>query len=277
MLSASVKICQARILLHSDSTSLLGMAVRWAVAVILSQTASPLLLNVRLPAELRGVSCIQDLPATRTGMPTAFVEPVALQQQAAELYELLLKLLRQATASYSDGGRAKAPQLISAVGAVARQRPGMLPACLGMFKTLLQPKEVLWAQAYDEIQKLIAMETQLLIASGLTTEWTAELLEICDLAGQSGSLEELLTCAKYKQVSAVTDDVDGTSRGNKRARRDLSKHAEALASLRFASTEEDTLDLQQIEPRFGRHNLVTGRWQMIRSLMPTRCCPVRPR
>ena len=167
---------------------------------------------------------------TRLGASTSFLEPTALQQQAEDLFQLLLKLLRQAVTSYSEGGRAKAPQLISAVGAVARQRPSMLPACLGMFKSLLQPKEVLGAQTFDEIQRLVAAETQLFIASGLTKEWSAELLELYDLAGQSGSLEEVSTQAKYKQISAVTEDVDGTSRGNKRARRsDPSKHAQALA------------------------------------------------
>ena len=225
--------CQARILLHSDNVSLLAMAVRWAVVVILSQTASPLLLNVRLPTELRGVSCIQDLPVTRMGPTSGFLEPLALQQQAEELFELLLKLLRKAVnavTSYNDG-RIKA-QLIAAVGAVARQRPSMLPGCLDVFKTLLKEvKEVLGAQ-HDEVQKLVAAETQLLIASGLTTEWSADLLEICELTGQSGSLEELSTQAKYKQISMITEDVDGTSRGNKRARKaESSKHVQVLVGL----------------------------------------------
>ncbi|CAE7301416.1 SYMPK [Symbiodinium sp. CCMP2456] len=217
---------KARILLHSDNASLLAMATRWAVVVILSQTASPLLLNVRLPAELRGISCIQDLPSTRMGMhSSSLLEPVSLQQQAEELFELLLKLLRQAVASYNDGGRAKAPQLIGAVGAVARQRPSMLPACLDVFKAILLVKDALGAQVHGEIQKLVAAEIQLFVASGLTAEWSADLLDLFDRTAQSGSLEELSTRAKYKQISMVTDDLDVASRATKRARRtESSKH-----------------------------------------------------
>jgi len=217
---------KARILLHSDNVSLLAMATRWAVVVILSQTASPLLLNVRLPAELRGISCIQDLPTTRMGMPSSsLLEPLSLQQQAEELFELLLKLLRQAVAAYNDGGRAKAPQLIGAVGAVARQRPSMLPACLDVFRAILPVKDALGAQVHGEIQKLVAAEIQLFVASGLTAEWSADLLDLCDRTAQSGSLEELSTQAKYKQISTVTDDLDVASRAPKRARRtESSKH-----------------------------------------------------
>ena len=218
---------QARILLHSDNVSLLAMATRWAVVVILSQTASPLLLNVRLPAELRGISCIQDLPTTRMGMhSSSLLEPLSLQQQAEELFELLLKLLRQAVASYNDGGRTKAPQLIGAVGAVARQRPSMLPACLDVFKAILLVKDALGAQVHGEIQKLVAAEIQLFVASGLTTEWSADLLDLCERTAQSGSFEELSTQAKYKQISMVTDDLDVASRATKRAKRtESSKHA----------------------------------------------------
>ncbi|CAE7246999.1 SYMPK [Symbiodinium microadriaticum] len=217
---------KARILLHSDNVSLLAMATRWAVVVILSQTASPLLLNVRLPAELRGISCIQDLPTARMGMhSSSLLEPLSLQQQAEELFELLLKLLRQAVASYNDGGRTKAPQLIGAVGAVARQRPSMLPACLDVFKAILLVKDALGAQVHGEIQKLVAAEIQLFVASGLTTEWSADLLDLCERTAQSGSFEELSTQAKYKQISMVTDDLEVASRATKRARRtESSKH-----------------------------------------------------
>lgn len=148
---------KARILLYCDDPVLLAAAARWAQVVILSQTPAPLLLRARVPSELRGVSCVQDLPLHR-GSATAFTfDSSALQQQAEQLFELLLQLLQQSISGYNDGGnkhRAKAPFLIGVIGSVGRQRPAMLPAALDIFKKILeQPKQILGEQSFEEVRK----------------------------------------------------------------------------------------------------------------------------
>ena len=225
-------IGQARILLYCDDPVLLAAAARWAQVVILSQTPAPLLLRARVPAELRGVSCVQDLPLHR-GSATAFTfDSSALQQQAEQLFELLLQLLQQSISGYNDGGnkhRAKAPFLIGVIGSVGRQRPAMLPAALDIFKKILeQPKQILGEQSFEEVRKLVCDEIQLLLASGLTAEWHPELMELLVVAlPRKGSLEDLATQSKYKQICNAADhEGDGLmARPKKRARKGDPKHA----------------------------------------------------
>ena len=215
---------QARILLYSDDPVLLGAAARWAKVVILSQTPAPVLLRARVPPELRGVSCIQDL----SGRSTAFDSSV-LQQQAEQLFELLVQLLQQSTFGYNDAKvhKTKTPFLMEVVGSVARQRPAMLPAAFDMFKkTLEQPREAL-GESLEEVQKLVCNEVQLLLASGLTSEWHPELMELLALAlPRKGSLEDLATQSKYKQIcNAAEYEGDGlVARAKKRARKGDPKH-----------------------------------------------------
>lgn len=138
--------------MYSDHPVLLAAASRWAQMVILSQTPAPLLWHVqRVPMELRGVSCIQDLPSHVT-RGSAFIDTVVLQQQAEQLYELLLQLLQQSISGYNDAGKAKAPFLMRVLGSVARQRPAMLAPAVDIFKKILQQrKDVLGDQSFAEV------------------------------------------------------------------------------------------------------------------------------
>lgn len=242
---------KARILLYCDDPVLLAAAARWAQVVILSQTPAPLLLRARVPAELRGVSCVQDLPLHR-GSATAFTfDSSALQQQAEQLFELLLQLLQQSISGYNDGGnkhRAKAPFLIGVIGSVGRQRPAMLPAALDIFKKILeQPKQILGEQSFEEVRKLVCDEIQLLLASGLTAEWHPELMELLVVAlPRKGSLEDLATQSKYKQICNAADhEGDGLmARPKKRARKGDPKHVWTQGE--GLSTEEVTYDADAI-------------------------------
>lgn len=215
---------KARILLYSDEPVLLAAAARWAKTVILSQTPAPVLLRARVPPELRGVSCIQDL--SFHGRCTA--DSSALQQQAEQLFELLLQLLQQSTFGYNDSKvhKTKTPFLMGVVGSVARQRPAMLPAAFDMFKKILeQPKEALGDEGFEEVQKLVCNEVQLLLASGLTSEWHPELTELLAVAlPRKGSLEDLATQSKYKQICNAGEregrEGDESTRAKKRARKD---------------------------------------------------------
>ena len=215
---------KARILLYSDEPALVAAAARWAKTVILSQTPAPVLLRARVPPELRGVSCIQDL--SFHGRCTA--DSSALQQQAEQLFELLLQLLQQSTFGYNDSKvhKTKTPFLMGVVGSVARQRPAMLPAAYDIFKKILeQPKEALGDEGFEEVQKLVCNEVQLLLASGLTSEWHPELTELLAVAlPRKGSLEDLATQSKYKQICNAGEregrEGDEPTRAKKRARKD---------------------------------------------------------
>ncbi|CAJ1437691.1 unnamed protein product [Effrenium voratum] len=220
---------KARILLYSDDSILVATATRWAQVVIVSQTASPVLLHARVPAKLRGVSCIQDLPLqnlqNRLGAAAVTLDPTSLQQQAEQFFELLLQLLQQAITGF-DAGKAKIPPLLSAVGSVARQRPAMLASAFDIFKKILQQRDAL-GDGWEEVRQLVTDEVQLLLASGLTSEWHPELTELLvSSLPRKGSLEDLATQAKYKQICAAADrEGDGPlARAKKRARKADPKH-----------------------------------------------------
>ncbi|CAK8999707.1 Symplekin [Durusdinium trenchii] len=212
---------KARVLLYSDHPVLLAAASGWAQMVILSQTPAPLLWHVqRVPMELRGVSCIQDLPSHVT-RGSAFIDTVVLQQQAEQLYELLLQLLQQSISGYNDAGKAKAPFLMRVLGSVARQRPAMLAPAVDIFKKILQQrKDVLGDQSFAEVQNLVTEEVQVLLASQLTSEWHLELMELLDSLQRKGSLEDLTTQAKIKQICSVEGpEAADSARAQKRARK----------------------------------------------------------
>lgn len=213
---------EARILLYSDDPILLEAAARWAKAVILSQTPAPVLLSARVPPELRGITCIQDLPHGRSPLDAS-----ALQQQAEQLFELILQLLQQTASGFAAKvHKIKTPILLGVVGSIARQRPAMLPLAFGIFKKILeQPRATLGESL--EVQKFVCDEVQLLLASGLTSEWHPELMELLAVAlPRKGSLEDLATQSKYKQIcNAIEHESDGSvARAKKRARKGDPKH-----------------------------------------------------
>lgn len=227
---------KARSLLESGSF-VLQAATAWAEAVILAQSPSPLLLRARVPPELRGVGCLQDLTGaavqgrqTAAGSlgPVGNLDVGALQQQAESLFETLRQLLQQAVSGYGDDGRARLPILLSSICSVARQRPAQMPAALETCKTLLWgiPQEALGVApfAQHELHGLVKEQIQELLASSLTAEWHAELSALLRSRPlrEKGSLEDLTTKAKYKQICAVADrEGDGplAPRAKKKARK----------------------------------------------------------
>ena len=164
------------------------------------------------------------------------LDPTSLQQQAEQFFELLLQLLQQAITGF-DAGKAKIPPLLSAVGSVARQRPAMLASAVDIFKKILQQRDAL-GDGWEEVRQLVTDEVQLLLASGLTSEWHPELTELLvSSLPRKGSLEDLATQAKYKQICAAADrEGDGPlARAKKRARKADPKHVGSLLSSRVAT------------------------------------------
>ena len=200
---------KARILLHSDNSSLAASASKWATVVILSQTPAPLLLHPRIPLELRGVTCLQDLEQKN-------FDPSGLQEQAEQLFEVLLQLLQ------AKGAAGAAPHLISAIASIARQRPAMFASAFHSFTKVLEGSDT-----SDEMQHLVAEEVHLWLASGLTSEWHPEIMQLKEKLRAKLTLEDLQTQSKIKQICRAADrDGDGPSaRPKKRARKVECKYA----------------------------------------------------
>lgn len=194
---------KARILLHSDNSVLAASASKWATVVILSQTPAPLLLHPRIPSELRGVTCLQDALEQKN------FDPSGLQEQAEQLFEALLQLLQTKAA----------PHLITAIASIARQRPAMFASAFHSFTKVLEEG--------DEMQHLVAEEVQVLLASGLTSEWHPEIMQLKEKCRGKLTLEDFTTQSKIKQICRAADrDGDGPSaRPKKRARKVECKYA----------------------------------------------------
>ncbi|CAE8587951.1 unnamed protein product [Polarella glacialis] len=230
---------KVRAILETAGPALLSAGVHWAQVLVLAQTPSPLLLRARVPPELRGVSCLQDLLASRAEGPQggrqagavpigaaasgaaagiATLDPAALVTQAEGLFDLLCRLLQQAG---SSGGDARLQVLLRCAGSIARQRPSLLPAAIEVFRSLLlQPSKE--GSGMDKVHDLVKEQLQLLLASGLTSEWQAELVSLLQSSGRLGSLEDLVTQAKYRQICAMADkEGDGPAcpRPKKKARK----------------------------------------------------------
>eukprot|EP00933_Yihiella_yeosuensis_P045764 TRINITY_DN41188_c0_g1_i1.p1 TRINITY_DN41188_c0_g1~~TRINITY_DN41188_c0_g1_i1.p1 ORF type:complete len:1267 (+),score=311.19 TRINITY_DN41188_c0_g1_i1:129-3929(+) len=226
--------------LETSSGELLAASTQWAQVLILAQTPSPLILRARVPLELRGIGCLEDLAgaspqtarqpgsvmAAAGAAAASALDLSALQQQAESMFELLCRMLEQMASGYDATGsgstsRLQLHSLLSCVGSVARQRPILLPSALAIFKKFLLQQPPAGATAND-LRDLVREQIQLMLASTLTCEWHAELAALLKTSGQVGSLEDLVTQAKYKQICAVADqEGDGplAPRAKKRARK----------------------------------------------------------
>merc|ERR1719361_2429237 len=107
------------------------LATRWAKGFILAQTPSPLPTRIRVPSELRGVSCLQDLP----DKTTHFLDANTLRDKAQDLFRMLIGLLQKP--QNGSWNRIHFSTLLRCSSAIARQRPLLLGSVIEAWSQLL--------------------------------------------------------------------------------------------------------------------------------------------
>mmetsp|Transcript_125854 Transcript_125854/g.245532 ORF Transcript_125854/g.245532 Transcript_125854/m.245532 type:complete len:1228 (+) Transcript_125854:99-3782(+) len=223
------------------------LATRWAKAFILAQTPSPLPTRIRVPSELRGVSCLQDLP----DKTTRWLDPNMLRDKAQDLLRMLISLLQKPpNGSWS---RMHLSSLLRCSSAVARQRPLLLGAVIEAWSQLLgeaaraaataapaakaaaaSPPKPSGGNHVDlaETKQLLDSEIQYLLTSSLTVEHHVKLVELLRLVGVAGPLEDLTTQAKYQQICEAMEQYAAELNGEpkaKRARKTKAKRVWAMS------------------------------------------------
>eukprot|EP00928_Gymnodinium_smaydae_P099430 TRINITY_DN947_c0_g2_i1.p1 TRINITY_DN947_c0_g2~~TRINITY_DN947_c0_g2_i1.p1 ORF type:complete len:1251 (+),score=242.59 TRINITY_DN947_c0_g2_i1:86-3754(+) len=190
---------------------LFRQVIRFLRIVVLVQTPSPLVLRVRVPTDLRGASCLQDLPA----LPGTYLDLDGLHRQATELFQQLCRWL-------DDPPQGRWPRkhvaaLLQAVTSICRQRPDLFQPLLDLLRRLLRSSSAVLERKQQEalpvapadaefLHDLVVEEIQCLMASQVAAAWHADLVELLSTAdGVVGSMEDLLSQAKYHQIHSLSD------------------------------------------------------------------------
>lgn len=224
------------------------LATRWAKAFILAQTPSPLPTRIRVPSDLRGVCCLQDLPEKTT----RWLDPNTLRDKAQDLFRMLIGLLQKPP--NGSWNHMHFSSLLCCSSAIARQRPSLLGSVIEAWSQLLGEAAKAAATAAEapaaktaatsppqppvgnnvdlqETRQLLDSEIQCLLTSSLTTEHHVKLVELLRLVGVAGPLEDLTTQAKYQQICEATErhaaELNGEPKA-KRPRKTRTKHVWAM-------------------------------------------------
>merc|ERR1719162_490308 len=114
---------------------LFQLATRWAKVAILAQTPSPVLQRVRVPPELRGVSCLQDFPEKIA----YHLDLNSIRQQAEDLFYLLCNVTEHPPQTCNGKWqRSQIAALLHCLASVSRQRPIFMRSALDVWRRLLQ-------------------------------------------------------------------------------------------------------------------------------------------
>lgn len=204
---------------------LFAAAARWAKSVVLTQTLSPLLLRARIPPELRGASCLQDLPHRAVASTSTQTDPTTLRQTADTVFKDVVALLER-----PPQGTWQEPQLkslLSCLGTIGRQRPPFLPEVLDCWRRSSRRAAEITAGGEEVFRSILRKELRTLLASNLIGTARADISAFLRSEGVKGSLEDLSTEAKYNQILAAAGvpdkEVTSAPRPKKRARREPPK------------------------------------------------------
>lgn len=188
---------------------LFALAARWAKVAILAQTPSPVLQKIRVPPEIRGVSCLQDFPERIVH----HLDLNSCRQQSEDLFFSMCHLMEHPPQGRWQ--RSNMGALIKCCSSISRQRPMFLRGVLDIWRRLLKdtsavldgkaPSRALPVTLADTgyLRQRVWTEIQTMLASNILVEWRGELVEVLRGMGVSGSLEDLVTQAKCQQMCTV--------------------------------------------------------------------------
>jgi len=222
-----------REILHSgcpQQPRLFGAATKWAKVQVLTQTPSSVAAKIRIPPELRGVSCLDELPVkVRDHGKGVQFDAGSLKQQAEDLVVVMCQLVEQPPKG--RWSRAHMGALVHSMVAIGRQRPMFLRQILDTLNKVivevnaamtgrpsaLGQMSVVPADA-PHLQQLVQVELQSLLSSQLTVDRHGEIMEMLQEIGHVGTVEDLVVQAKYDQIRRAVDRPAAEEPSAKRAK-----------------------------------------------------------